>query len=71
MNISEYTRLKLISLRKSKNLTRSQLGKLIGRNEKYIAGVEAGMYELRILNLLKFCDVLDTDPCLFFHGWKS
>ncbi|PBB52133.1 MULTISPECIES: helix-turn-helix transcriptional regulator [Mesorhizobium] len=53
----------LISLRKAKDLTQTQVAEKLGRPQSFVAKYEGGERRLDVIEFLDVTAVLDADPC--------
>lgn len=70
MELKEYIINKIHNARIEKNLSKDALGYMIGRNAEYVDCFELGSQEFGILNILKFCEVLNINPIELYSGFK-
>ncbi|WP_367226841.1 helix-turn-helix domain-containing protein [Mesorhizobium sp.] len=53
----------MISLRKVKGLTQTQVAEMLGRPQSFVAKYEGGERRLDIIEFLDVTAALDADPC--------
>lgn len=71
MDLKKFVINKIISLREERNLTQQALGELIGRSAAYIESIESGEKDAQVLQILKFCEVMNVDPSTFYNDYSG
>src|SRR5690625_5253159 len=71
MDIKRYVGNKIKEYRKKKNLSQTELGKVIGVNQNTITGYEKGEWEIGYDNLFKLAEFFDVTVDDFFPPTKN
>ncbi|TIU82235.1 MAG: helix-turn-helix transcriptional regulator [Mesorhizobium sp.] len=61
----------LISLRKAKGLTQTQVAEKLGRPQSFVAKYEGGERRLDMIEFLDVAAALDADPCEILSSLRS
>ncbi|RWQ17651.1 helix-turn-helix transcriptional regulator [Mesorhizobium sp.] len=61
----------LISLRKAKGLTQTQVAEKLGRPQSFVAKYEGGERRLDMIEFLDVAAALDADPCQLLSSLRS
>lgn len=61
----------LISLRKAKGLTQTQVAERLGRPQSFVAKYEGGERRLDVIEFLDVTAALDADPCEILGKLRS
>jgi transcriptional regulator with XRE-family HTH domain len=52
----------LVAARRVKNLTQAEVAKKLGLRQPTLSKVEAGEYQLGLLDFVRYCQAVDLDP---------